>query len=304
MKNNIQDLNNPLVSLVEDYLEEAEPIALSRFQSNSWEIDVELLSIPPGEIPKEVIFGDYTIGLNVGQGHFIEQIIDGRYSKPFVPTGGIGIFPHQLPMKSRWDNHLDHLYIHLKPDLLARHSEELFEENTVELITSAVTVEDPLIQQLCLAVKQELTNVRKSSSQVYIQSMADALSVHLLQNYSVKSTALRVYPGGLSPRNLKLVREYINDNLEKKLNLDELAQLTKLSRYYFSHAFKLSTGLSPYQYIIKQRIERAKQLLKKGQRPISDIAATCGFTHQSHLNRHFKRLTGLTPKGFVKLENL
>lgn len=185
MANNVQGSTKSQVSFVEDCLEETlvESITSSKSPSNSWEIDVELLSAPPGEFFNDIVFDNYTIGFNLGRSHFIEQIIDGRYSKPFVPTSGIGIFPYQLPMKSRWDSHLEHLYIHLKPDLLVRHSEELFEKDTVELMMSDVTVEDPLIQHLCLVIKKELTNIDKSSSQVYVQSMADALSVHLLKNY-------------------------------------------------------------------------------------------------------------------------
>ena len=118
-------------------------------------------------------------------------------------------------MKSRCDSHLEHLYIYLKPELLIRHAEELFERDSVELVMSDVTIEDPLIQQLCLAIKKELVNSHKTSSQVYVQSMADALSVHLLQNYSVKSKSLKVYSGGLSPLNLRVVVEYINDFLEQ-----------------------------------------------------------------------------------------
>lgn len=292
------------VSIVEDCLEKglSKSTHFSKSQANSWDIDIEVLNIPPGEFPEEVIFEKHTIGINLGRAHAIEQVIDGHYSKPFVPTGGIGIFPYQLPIKSQWDSNLNHLYLHLKPELLTRHAQELFEEDSVELITSASTIEDLLIQQLALAVKREFTQNAETRSQIYVQSMADALAVHLLHHYSAKSQPPTIHAGGLSPQNLKLAKEYVNDNLETKLDLDELSQLTRLSRYHFSRAFKKTMGIAPYQYITKQRVKRAKQLLQKGELSIADIAVTCGFAHQSHLNRHFKRLTGLTPKAFLKSE--
>ena len=80
-----------------------------------------------------------------------------------------------------------------------------------------------------------------------------------------------------------------------------MANHLDLSRYYFSRLFKQSTGLSPYQYVIQQRVKRAQQLLQEGKLKISEIAITCGFAHQSHLNNCFRRLTGVTPKQFLKL---
>ncbi|HEY9609371.1 AraC family transcriptional regulator [Allocoleopsis sp.] len=102
--------------------------------------------------------------------------------------------------------------------------------------------------------------------------------------------------GQIPQYRLRFVKEYIDDYLEQKLSLSELAAIAQLSPYYFCHAFKQSTGISPYQYVIQQRVERAKQLLMQGKMSIAEVAQTCGFTHQSHLNRHFKRITGVTPK--------
>jgi AraC family transcriptional regulator len=106
--------------------------------------------------------------------------------------------------------------------------------------------------------------------------------------------------GGLSPTQLKLVTNYINDRLEQELSLEELAAIAKLSPAHFCRSFKQSTGFTPHQYVIRQRVERAKLLLIERKIGIAQVAIACGFTHQSHLNRHFKRFTGVTPKIFSK----
>ena len=160
-------------------------------------------------------------------------------------------------------------------------------------------IEDPLIQQIGLALKSELQS-NKSGGQLYAETMANALAVHLLRNYSTQGDRSIPCKGGLSQHKLRLVIDYINDYLERDLSLDELAAIAQLSPYHFSRAFKQSTGISPHRYVIKQRIERAKQLLLQGKMSLADVAIACGFSHQSHLNRHFKRLTGVTPKTLLK----
>jgi AraC family transcriptional regulator len=92
--------------------------------------------------------------------------------------------------------------------------------------------------------------------------------------------------------------DYINDYLAQELSLEELAAIAQISAYHFCRSFKRSTNFTPHQYVIRQRVERAKLLLKDGKLGIAEVAVACGFTHQSHLNRHFKRLTGVTPKKF------
>nr|WP_058998923.1 helix-turn-helix transcriptional regulator [Leptolyngbya sp. NIES-2104] len=73
-----------------------------------------------------------------------------------------------------------------------------------------------------------------------------------------------------------------------------------MSPHHFSRLFKQSTGLSPHQYVIRCRVERAKQLLLKGEMTIAEVAATVGFYDQSHFAHYFRRLMGVTPKALLK----
>lgn len=90
--------------------------------------------------------------------------------------------------------------------------------------------------------------------------------------------------------------EYIDANLNYSLSLSELGQLMQISLSYFARLFKKSTGLAPHQYLIRQRVKRTKTLLKQRKLSIAEIADAVGFANQAHLNYHFKRLTGITPK--------
>jgi AraC family transcriptional regulator len=80
----------------------------------------------------------------------------------------------------------------------------------------------------------------------------------------------------------------------KSINLADLAKLLNMSQYHFCHLFKQAIAVTPYQYLLQQRIERAKQLLKQSDRSIADVAVLCGFNSHSHLSKQFRQLTGMT----------
>ena len=71
--------------------------------------------------------------------------------------------------------------------------------------------------------------------------------------------------------------------------------MANLSERHFSRLFKESTGVSPHQYVIRQRVEKARDLLASTDLPVGEVALVCGFAHQGHLARHFGRLVGVTP---------
>jgi len=97
---------------------------------------------------------------------------------------------------------------------------------------------------------------------------------------------------------LKSTVNYIHDHLHQNINLEILAGAIRMNPSYFCRVFQQEMGCSPYQYIIRQRIEKAKTLLKNRELAISDIALQCGFANHSHLDRHFLKIAGTTPKAY------
>lgn len=95
---------------------------------------------------------------------------------------------------------------------------------------------------------------------------------------------------------LRQAIDYIHTYLDRDLSLVEVAGTINISPTYFASLFKRAMGISPHQYVIQQRVERAKLMLSKTDIAIADIALQVGFSSQSHLTRHFKRLVGVTPK--------
>jgi AraC family transcriptional regulator len=143
---------------------------------------------------------------------------------------------------------------------------------------------------------------------LYGELLGTALAARLVQNYAVSKPALEFKANGLSRSQLKRVIDYMKANLTQDLSILDLATLTGMSESHFSRSFRRSVGISPYQYLMQQRVERAKQLLAKrfsrGEAPptiaISTIALDCGFANQTHLTKVFHQMTGMTPKAYQK----
>jgi AraC-like DNA-binding protein len=101
--------------------------------------------------------------------------------------------------------------------------------------------------------------------------------------------------GGLAPARASRICEYIDSHLQENIALEELAEIAQLSVHHFARAFRQSLGIPPHNYIVQRRVEHAQQLLRNTDLPLSEIAIVAGFTDQSHLSRHFRTITGVSP---------
>lgn len=106
---------------------------------------------------------------------------------------------------------------------------------------------------------------------------------------------VQLRPGGLAAWQVKRALEYIEANLGAKMAIEDMASLVTLSKSHFSRSFKCSLGSSPMAYVAARRIERAKLMMTSTRERLTDIALSCGFADQSHLNRCFRRVLGTSP---------
>lgn len=104
--------------------------------------------------------------------------------------------------------------------------------------------------------------------------------------------------GGLPAWSLNRVRRYIEENLERRTSLAQLAALSRLSASHFSRAFKESMGISPHAYLLSRRLARAQLVMIASDAPLSQIAIRVGFADQAHFSRHFKRTVGSPPNAW------
>jgi AraC family transcriptional regulator len=190
------------------------------------------------------------------------------------------------------------LHIHLNPELV-RQVAQTAEIDAIDLV-NCFSKPDLRLHQIAMLLLSEL-NSDGIMGRLYVESLTQVLIIHLLRNYSSSTPQIAPQHNGLTAIQLRQTIDYIQTHLDQNLSLAEIAEVINISPTYFSSLFKRATGNSPHQYVIQQRVERAKELLKTTDLAIASIAFQVGFSSQSHLTQHFKRLTGSTPKQVSKI---
>jgi len=104
--------------------------------------------------------------------------------------------------------------------------------------------------------------------------------------------------GGLPSYKLRRVMEFIEAHIDQPMPLERLAAAAAVSPFHFHRQFKRSTGMTPHQYIVQMRTERAKALLSGSDLPLAEVAAQSGFADQSHFTSTFRRTTSMTPRSY------
>ncbi|MEM6445452.1 MAG: helix-turn-helix transcriptional regulator [Cyanobacteria bacterium P01_D01_bin.123] len=229
--------------------------------------------------------------------HYV-QIQDGKTHTGLCRKGGFSIAPANTPFFARWDGDEHILQIQLSAQFLQDVARETLDQNPdrLELVPTCL-VRNPHIEAIAMMLLNEQSQAGEGS-RLYLDSLTNVLAVNMLREYAAAKLQVPVYEGGLPPHQLRCILDYVETHLDSDVKLADLALLLDMSPFHFSRLFKQSIGLSPHQYLLKQRVERAKQLLKHSDRPIIDIALDCGFNSHSHLGKQFRQLTGLTPKAY------
>ena len=224
-----------------------------------------------------------------------ERRLDGKFKHYTHGNGRVDIIPAFLDHWTNWDREVEFSVIAICPALLNQTIQESIQQE-IELIPQ-YSIDDPVIQQLALALKTEI-QTGCMSGRLYGEALGTAIATRLINNYAVGKPAFEFKASGLSRSQLAQVVDYIKTNLSQDLSISDLATLTSMSESHFSRSFKQSVGIAPYQYLIQQRVKRAQHLLRQPAISISDIALDCGFANQTHLTRVFRQIAGMTPKAY------
>lgn len=227
-----------------------------------------------------------------------------RHDRAYTQPGGLCIVPRAEPTWFSWTKPAAVAHIYLPSAIIATAAESISngDPERVEL-ASRFNLQDALVQQITYALLAELRD-GGIAGQIYAESLCHTLLLHLLRTASSLTATHDPPCQRLAPREVQRVVDYINDHLDRTLTLAELSATINLSPAHFTRVFKHAVGLAPHQYLIKQRLELARALLVEGNTTISTVAQRVGFADHSHLNRHFKRAFGVSPKTVLQSTNI
>jgi AraC family transcriptional regulator len=160
---------------------------------------------------------------------------------------------------------------------------------------------DPIMFHLAQILVPALDNPEQVSA-AFIDYIALAFHEHVITAYGNVLMNPGRRGGGLAPRQIRHVLDYIEANLANNPSIADMAQECNLSPSHFTQAFRQTMHMAPHQWLLRRRIESAKELLRDTDITIAEIAILCGFCDQSHLSRVFTRMQGCSPRDWRRLQ--
>ncbi|MEB2847952.1 helix-turn-helix domain-containing protein [Endobacterium cereale] len=195
--------------------------------------------------------------------------------------------------KADLDGPFDFLLLELSHSSLETIAQEA-DLPTISALKTITAQPDPVLANLARALIPALDHPEEASK-LFVDQLTAAIGTHVVQQYGDRSLVRASKPRRLSRLQENTAKSMILENLQGAVSVAELAQACNLSRGYFIHAFRETTGMTPYQWLLRERISRARTLLLASDASLSDVAIACGFSDQSHFTRVFSTVVGVTP---------
>src|ERR1700731_4356308 len=153
---------------------------------------------------------------------------------------------------------------------------------------------DSRLSSLVAAARAEMV-AGFPSGRLFLDSVEQAMAITLVNGHAVRHRPVQIYRGGLGSARLRRIKELVRAKMEDELSLDEMAQSVGLSTAHFARMFRKSTGETPHQFVLRQRLERAKAMLRAPDARVLDVAVACGFKTQQHFAQVFRDVCRVSP---------
>jgi AraC family transcriptional regulator len=236
-----------------------------------------------------------------GAAEFQEREIGGEWITRQLHPGDIFITrsrtPYEVRSRAQAGNELDFVIIHLAVDQYLAALEAVYPGRTAEVEVIDFFGQDPALADLCHACV-EMLSARTPGDSKRIAALAQLLAAYLVEKYMDAASEKQDLHCGLPIWQLRKVEDHVREQLHEEISVDAMAGLVELSPFHFSRVFKQATGMTPLQFVTRERITRAQQLIRETSRSLIEVALEVGYTSPSHFAQVFRRVVGVTPTEF------
>ncbi|MEM7661483.1 MAG: AraC family transcriptional regulator [Pseudomonadota bacterium] len=196
------------------------------------------------------------------------------------------------------DQRVEVLHIYLCDEALRKIAETVTGKTATDVsISDGLDLNDPFMAGIAGKILREIQSPSALSS-LMIEHLQHVIAVHMLRTYSNLSdptVKALTRPIRMGKSDLQPALDYLNDNIQESVSLDDLADLANVPTSQLLRSFRYVIGTTPHQYLIQRRIEKARDLLTNTRLSIAEIAYECGFSSQSHMTTVFADKLGITP---------
>jgi AraC family transcriptional regulator len=236
-----------------------------------------------------------------GSAEFQEREVDGEWVTRKIGKGHIFVTrsktPYEVAHTSTPGNELETVQVHIAVDQFLAALEEVYPGQTEKLEVVDFFGDDPALVHLCLA-SAELLSARTPGKAKRVSHLAQLFASYVAERYVQATKERPDFHSGLPIWQLRKVQDYVRERLAEEITVEALAELVELSPFHFSRVFKQATGWSPLQYVTRERVTLAQQLIRETSRSLIDVGLEVGYNSPSHFAKVFRRVTGVTPTEF------
>jgi len=238
-----------------------------------------------------------------GRAMKFDRNLDGRTRRETTAKGDIAFLPADVstmlrPAMDDPDRALSYSLLLFEPSYLAELALSNGIGRPLDFIPTFATP-DPFLHEVTAALTSA-PRIKDPAGNLFTETLLNAACARILRNYAGVRYVLSG-PPRLTDDQLRVAIDYINDHIRESLELRSISRAAGLSEFHFARLFKAATGVSPFQFVTRTRMERARQLLRKTRLPIFEVAHRVGYQKPSHFSARFRAISGCGRDAYRKL---
>jgi len=236
-----------------------------------------------------------------GSAEFEEREVGGTWLPNRVRRGDLFVTRSTTPYELRWRSplgaELDVIHIHIAVDQCLAAFEMVYKGRASDVEVTEFFGRDETLAHLSFACAEMLSTGTAANSQ-RVRAIAHLLAIHIAEKYTNVGSQKSDYRGGLPVVRLRKLEDYVRAHLTEDISIEKLAELAELSSFHFCRVFKQATGMTPLQFVTRERMLKAQRLIRETSRSLIEIALEVGYTSPSYFAQVFRRTVGMAPNEF------